>query len=312
MRKIILLLTCVAFVVGMALPAGARVRRPYRAFSDTSYWNTRLPSGAPIDRDSSSMISWLKSHSSEQFITLAGAGQDGSYGEPTYWARRGDPVYDVQGSGLPPEFAHLRIPKGAKPDHSGESEMAVYDRDKGYVSWLFGAHFNGNTWSASGGSIHYLASNGLDGRLKQSDEIRNRGHRGMPAPEIAIRYDEVQFGRIPHVLKFAIEDTCNHVFPMAGDEGCGGSPIPEGARLRIKPSIDLSKLKLSPAGLVVATALQRWGAVVGDKSGGAVVIKLEDTVSEGRGWLWNGVLSRDSLSAIPLTDLQVIKLGYGS
>jgi len=34
-------------------------------------------------------------------------------------------------------------------------------------------------------------------------------------------------------------------------------------------------------------------------------------VAEGRGNLWLGVMTRDSLSNIPLQDFEVIKLGYG-
>jgi hypothetical protein len=39
---------------------------------------------------------------------------------------------------------------------------------------------------------------------------------------------------------------------------------------------------------------------------------VEDTVQEGRGWLWNGVLGWDSLNALTWDDFEVIKLGWGS
>jgi hypothetical protein len=257
------------------------------------------------------MISWLKQHASDAYITLSGVDSQGSYGQPIYWAKSGDPVYNVQGGGLPAEFTHLRIPSGAKPDPTGDSELTVFDRENGWVAWLAGASFSGGKWSASGGSITYLASNGLDGSLPESNDPRNHGHRGFPAAEIAYRYDEVTYGVIRHVIKMSIPSTCDHVFPMSGDEGCNdGSPFPEGTRIRIKPSVDLSHLSLAPAALVVATALQQYGAVVGDQSGGSVVVKLENTVAEGRGQLWTNVLSRDSLQAIPLSDLEVIKLGW--
>lgn len=310
MRKA--LIVCVGlFLVASSAPAGAE-QAPYRAFKQSSYWNKELPPNAPIDRSSRQMINWLVAHSDDSFITLAGASQTGEYGQPIYWARPGDPIYNVVGDSLPPEFDHLRIPRGAKPDSASDREMTVYDINAGYVSWLFDASFTGNTWRASGGSIHYLNSNGLDGQLRQSDEPRNRGHRGIPAPTIAVRYDEVQFGAIRHVLKIAVPETCDFVFPMVGDEGCDPpSPMVEGARIRIKRSVDLDRLGLSRHALVVARALQQYGAVIGDQSGGSVVLKLENTVAEGRGWLWKNVLTRDSLSKIRLSDYEVIKLGYG-
>jgi hypothetical protein len=154
-------------------------------------------------------------------------------------------------------------------------------------------------------------SNGLDGRALGSDELRNFGHRGGPPPVYAVRWDEIQTGRIDHALKISINDTCDHVWPYVEDEGCqAGSLFPEGTRIRIKPGIDLSALGLSPPALVVARALQQYGAFVGDQSGGPVTLKLENTVAEGKGWLWSGVLDAPSLSSIPLDDYEVVRRGW--
>jgi hypothetical protein len=60
----------------------------------------------------------------------------------------------------------------------------------------------------------------------------------------------------------------------------------------------------------VAQALQRYGAFIGDQSGGPVALKLENTVAEGQGWLWSGVLDAQSLSAIPLDDYEVVQRGW--
>jgi hypothetical protein len=129
-----------------------------------------------------------------------------------------------------------------------------------------------------------------------------------------VRYDEVVAGRIPHVLKISVHSTrCEHVFPMVGNE-CGTRDRhapPEGTRIRIRPNVDLSKLRLSRAGRVLATALQRYGAVIGDQSGGSITLKLENTVAAGRGQRWDGLLSATSLRAIPLRYFEVIRLGYG-
>ena len=99
---------------------------------------------------------------------------------------------------------------------------------------------------------------------------------------------------------------------MVGSDGVSTNPSapPEGARLRIKPKIDLKKLDLSPAALVIARTLQRYGAVIGDQSGGNVNLKVENTVAEGLGQRWQGVLSANSLSAIPLGAYEVVELGY--
>jgi hypothetical protein len=93
-----------------------------------------------------------------------------------------------------------------------------------------------------------------------------------------VRYDEVEHGATKHVLKIAVPRTkFRHVFPMVGDE-CGTSrkyAPPEGTRIRIKPSLDLSTLGLSPEAMIVARALQHYGAVIGDQSGGPISLRLE-------------------------------------
>jgi hypothetical protein len=73
----------------------------------------------------------------------------------------------------------------------------------------------------------------------------------------------------------------------------------QGSQLRIKPGVDLKSLGLSPAALVIAEALQKYGAIVGDSSGGPASLKVENTVAEGNGFVWEGLLAADSLRAIP-------------
>jgi hypothetical protein len=160
-----------------------------------------------------------------------------------------------------------------------------------------------------------MASNGIVGSLKQSNEKRNYGHRGVPPSTYAVTYREIMNGSIDHLLRIAVDTTkCAHVFPMSGDE-CGtyaATAPPEGTIIRINQSVDLESLGLSAPALVVARALQTYGAVIGDQSGASVELKLENVVAEGRGWLWNGVLSPTSLSKIPLSSYEVVKLGYGA
>ena len=161
--------------------------------------------------------------------------------------------------------------------------------------------------------MYYLASNGLHRDAAGSDDPRNVGHRGLPPPAYAVLFDEIRRGSIDHVLKIAVNTTaCSSVFPMVGDE-CGTAAAfapPEGTRIRIKPSVDLRRLGLSSAALVIATSLQRYGAVIGDQSGGPAALKVENTVAEGRGWLWGGILGSDSLRAIPLSAYEVILRGW--
>jgi hypothetical protein len=300
------------------VPAPSAASPVYRAFRQ-SYWNRPLPKRAPISADSHAMIRYLIESNIPDYVHLSGATSDGMWGMPIYWGTSADPTYDVRTNcetSVPREFGAIEIPAGAQPDPTSDSAMTVYNRGRHKVFGLWHARYDATqgTWTSCGGTVYYLRSNGLDGDLAQSDNRHNVGHRGFPPPTWGIRLDEIQAGEIRHVLKIQVDVTkCAHVFPAVGDE-CGTSDPyapPEGTRIRIRPGVDLTKLQLSRPALVVARALQVYGAVIGDQSGGQASIKLENTVAEGRGYLWNGVLNTDSLSRIPLRYFQVIKLGYG-
>jgi hypothetical protein len=311
-------------VIAVALPSAAErpwepTSPPYRAFSDASYWNTPLPQDAPTDPRSDQIIEFLQANNRANFIRLAGTDADGRWGNPIYWSGRGDPHYRVANTcsfQQPREFRDVRIPVGAEPDPTSDSAMTVYDRRRGLVYGFHRARYSAqrHAWSACGGTVYYLNSLGLDGTQAGSDRIRNRGHRGVPPPTYAVRLAEIRWGSINHVLKIAVNAASrDHVFPMVGSDGVSTHPSapPEGARLRIDPTIDLEDLGLSPPALVIARALQEYGAVIGDQSGESVTLKVENTVAEGRGPRWRGVLTARSLSAVPLDAYEVVVLGYG-
>jgi hypothetical protein len=282
--------------------------RAYRAFEPTSWWNTPLPASPPLDPAGSQILDYLRSAKSSGLgcLTLAGAGNS-PWGTPTYWAGSGDPTYDIRGigNGRPPELGSLRIPPSAEPANNSDGTMIVYDRQKGYVAALTDAKYDSSndTWSASGGTVTYLASNGLNVNTGRSDDPRNIGtHRGNTGPTMAASWDQVKQGAIRHVLKVAVgpELADRYVFPMVGSDGGykGSNPAvpPEGLRLRIKPSVDLNALHLSPEALIIARALQQYGFYIGDSSG-ATALKLENTRAEGRGQLWH--VSSDALCGMP-------------
>ena len=301
----------------VAAPTANGATGVFRAFSSDSYWNTPLPAQAPVDERSRSIIDFLKTDSSHPYLRVIGTESSGGWGEPIFWTKPTDPVYNVVATrySLPPEFASVRIPVAARVPATSDAQMTIYDMDKGVVYKLQKAVYNAVTdkWSAGGGSYYYLSSNGLHGSLAESNNRRNSGHRGNPPSLHAVRWDELQSGSINHMLKIAVNTAHqDHVWPMTGSDGDSTNPSapPQGARLRIKPSVDLSKLGLSPPALVIARALQDYGAVVGDSSGGPAALKVENTVLEGRGWLWNGVLSANSLQSIPFEMFEVVKHGY--
>jgi hypothetical protein len=321
------------------------------AFTADSFWNRRHndTKAFPSDPNSSTYLHHLEDAvpSDVQYVELAGT-DNNAWGIPYYRPDADTKLVTVtceqpdrsdcygfprMGSGKP--RIEVRLPVGAKPSDSDDSELTLVDRTWGTnsVYWFWklcppkpfknafcGARFD--HWVATGMSAHALDSDGLDGcweRTFRSEfpngDTGNSGHRGFPGAYTAIRYTEVADGRaIPHVLKLNIPNTgSNHWFPYVGDEDNGTDDrIPEGILLRIKPSIDLSRFNISPAARVIAEALQDFGAVVGDTSGSSAHIMVENLYVEGSSARWSNIgIGADSLSAIGLNNYEFVSRGAG-
>jgi hypothetical protein len=310
----VVLLAALVFVTGAECAASA-----HPAQLDKDYWTQQIGATAPTDPSSAAIMAFIKDHSSTNYISLSGTSSSGEWGTPIYRARDGDPTYNVNNTCLshrPPEFKSVRIPAGAKPDPTSDASMVVFDPGKGIEYGFWHTRYNPTTkeWSSCGGTAYYVASNVLAGTLKESNEPRNYGHRGVPPETFAVSYKEIQDGAIEHLVRIAVNTTrCRHVFPMSGDE-CGSwaqfAP-PEGAIIRIDRSVDLWRLGLSSDALIIARALQTYGGVIGDQTSGPTELKVENVIAEGRGWLWKDTLTSTSLSKVPLSDYQVVQLGYG-
>ena len=281
---------------------------PFRAFTPDSWWNTPVPEDAPSHPRATDILRYMSTakEAAEGCVRLAGA-QDSPWGQPVYWASPDDPSYRVTvgKDDPPPELQDLRIPDGALAAKNNDGSMSLFDVDRGYVVALTDAAYDADsrTWRASGATVTYLDSNGLDVRTGQSSDERNRGsHRGNNAAVMMARLDEVTAGQIEHVLKVASgpDPSSRAVFPMVGSDGDSSDPSapPQGLRFRIKPSVDLDSLDLPPQALVIARALQEYGFYIGD-SGGVTALKLEDTRIQGRGELWD--LPADALCGLPLS-----------
>jgi hypothetical protein len=289
-------------------PAPVVDGRPLRASAPTSWWNSPVPGDAPSNPEADAILRYMSTapNAAGGCIHLSGAGNS-AWGQPVYWARAGDPTYDVsvRAANAPVEVHSLRIPRGALAAGNNDGSMTVFDVERGYAVALTDAKFEADTnhWSASGATVTYLSSNGLDARTGRTSDPRNIGsHRGNNPADMMARLDEVAAGRVDHVLKVASgpETSVRFVFPMVGSDGSSTDPAapPQGLRFRIKPSVDLAGLGLAPQALVIARALQQYGFYIGD-SARVTALKLEDTRSEGRGQRWS--IPPTALCSLPIT-----------
>jgi len=291
---------------GATQPANGQVDRAAaaagsRPFRPTSYWNTRL-GPAPHSPHSSQWIKDAKKYGGHGLNLIIG-----DWGMPVYRSKASDPVYRFSSNG---HSVRVHIPRQARPMNASDAALTVIDRSTNQVVGLFGAHYSNGNWSASAVSRYRYQSNGIAGGLPGGRKA-NFGHRGIPASVPAVTKAEIQRGKIRHRLEIYWHETASRTlegrsayFPMTGSESGKSGVVPEGAVIRIRPTLNLKRLSLSPAAYVIARALQKYGAVVGDNSGQGNSLKLQGNTN------WGGILNRNSLAKIPWSDYVFVKGGY--
>jgi hypothetical protein len=272
-----------------------------RPFQSSSYWNTPL-GHAPLSTHSASWIHDASANSGTHLNLVLG-----DWGMPVYRATSSDPLVQITSSG---HTVRVHIPAKARPMSANDAALTVIDPATNQVVGLFGAHVSGGKWSVTGLSRYIYQSNGIAGGLPGGRKA-NFGHRGIPASVPAVTKADIRRGTIRHRLEIYWHETASKTpegpsayFPMTGSESGKNGVVPEGAVIRIKPGVDLRQLHLSRAAYVIARALQRYGAVVGDNSGQGNSLKLQGNTS------WTGILNKDSLRNVPWSDFVFVKGGF--
>ena len=295
-----------ALAVGSALgPGFAHAgNRPYRAFTDGSYWNTRMPFDAPVDTRSAMWIDWLAHHNPTPDILVGG---HSGWAHPIYFATHSDPLVTMR----PTRFVTnlrvtFRLPRNAKPMDGPDAEMSVIDRTTNQDVHLFKfARRSDGTPTCEGMARYWLNSSGIAEAL--GGRAGNIGHRGVPGFQHGFMESEIATGAIMRRLKFSIPQTGSTCFyPMYSGQGHDGV-IPEGVVMRIKPHIRVSD-RVSRGALVIARACKRYGIIVGDSSGQRTTIKGQMGVD----WTRYGIPADfHALEAFPIKrDWEFVRAGW--
>jgi hypothetical protein len=154
------------------------------------------------------------------------------------------------------------VPIEGGSNSSGDRHVIVVDRKTCVDYELFAAypHNHGRNWTAGSGAIFNLRAN----RLRPAGWT-SADAAGLPILPGLARYGEVAHGSIDHALRFTAPCTSAHyVYParhIAPSCGSGFYP-PMGLRVRLKASVDISRLPYQAR--VVAVALKRYGMILAD------------------------------------------------
>jgi hypothetical protein len=148
------------------------------------------------------------------------------------------------------------IPPKVKVEYGGDRHALMIDRSSCKLFEVYALHGR----HAGAGAIWNLRSNKVRPAGWTSADAA-----GLPIFPGLVRWDEVNRGRIDHALRFTVENTRRaYIYPARHYASNSNDPSlpPMGLRVRLKASVDLSRLP--PQARVVATALKRYGMILAD------------------------------------------------
>ncbi|GIX08039.1 MAG: hypothetical protein KatS3mg115_2442 [Candidatus Poribacteria bacterium] len=260
-----------------------------RLYSDQSPFNQKIPPDAELDPDSDRYIAALAG--TLEHVTI----QVGQYSAPVYFADEQTPRHDVL-LACGPEWEigvsvleAVPIPDYAEPADDRDGEVPLEgcagspDKDNNmvvidlvnrceYDFWQMRRE-NGQ-WVASWGNALSIDGSGV---FEQGLSARGSGFAFLAG---VIWPHELRQGEIPHALIFNLPERFvrdgGPVPPATESDGISWDPaaLPEGARLRLDPTLDLEALPMSPVERTIARAMQEYGLFLSDIGGGQPVLAL--------------------------------------
>jgi serine/threonine-protein kinase len=133
---------------------------------------------------------------------------------------------------------------------------------------------------------------------------------GLPMAPLLFNADELAAGKINHALRFILPNSrirAKFYVHPATHAGAPRGPLNApamGARFRLKPTFDVSQL--TPAGQVVARAMQKYGMFLSD--GGNITLTAQSDQDTTAKYATLGFGSHD-MQAIKVTDFEVVDSG---
>jgi hypothetical protein len=271
-------------------------------FPKDNPWNTDV-SGYPVDRATSD--AYIGSLGSITLWPDFGSGAYGDYGIPYGVVPADQPLVPITFH-VSPEIASesdpgpYPIPPTARVEGGGDHHVLILRQGDCKLFELYDATKQpDNGWSVYSAATFDLHSNAL-----RHDGYTSADAAGLPMLPGLARVDEVQSGEIDHALRIAIPQTQNaYIHPATHAASNSSNPAlpPMGLRVRLKASYNVAALHGQAR--VIARALQVYGALVADNSGGAKVF-ISGTPDPG----WDDD-DLDQLKSIPASALEAVVTG---
>jgi hypothetical protein len=301
---------------------------PFRFFAPTSFWNAPVPADAPLDPSSGSVVRALVEKVGAEEETGRGPWIDTtSWTLPVYTVPADQPTVPVQLEGGDPKdslasaFSAVPLPSDAQPAGGSDKELVVWQPSTERLWEFWRLEHKAGGWQASGGGAmqDVSAQQGVYGPEVWPGAKPWWGANGSSLSNLGgmISLEDLKLGQINHALTIGAGETRAGVYasPAQRTDGTSKDPLslPEGAHLRLNPSVNLVALHLPRLTLMIAEAAQRYGVIVTD-SGPNVGFATQDPTPTGTepfagpSGYFEGKTPSELLASFPWGDLELLKM----
>jgi len=274
-------------------------------------------SHAPLDPQSSAMISWLADaggwgHNNRMQVDFSMRVVQANATTPQVPFGKGDGFYtedsDVVSTFPLPAGGGIEGETGYQCTTDDDCHLIVVDRGHGKLYEAFRANYSENVLKAKFLAVWDL--NRIYPPSGRGEQCTSADAAGFPIAPLLFNADELAAGHIDHAIRFILPNPRirAHVYVHpATHAGAPRGPInapPMGVRFRLKASYDLSKL--TPAAQVVARAMQKYGMFLSD--GGNIALTAQNDADTKAKYTDMDFGSHD-LQDLKVTDFEVIEMG---
>jgi hypothetical protein len=268
-----------------------------RLFASDSVWNAPLSASAPLDPASPQLV-----HALVREVAAEQAARTGPWIETTSYST---PIYSVPADQAPvavqldndqpwartlaDALRAVPIPPDARPAAGTDAHLTIWQPSSDRLWELWRVHRAPDGWHAAwGGAMERVSES--PGYFTPRSWPGARSYWGATASSLPVAAGtmtiaELRRGQIDHALAIDLPAARAGAYasPAQRTDGVATDPdaIPEGARLRIDPRLDVRGLYLPHMAEVMALAAQRYGMIVRDQTHHAIGFYGEDPTPTG-------------------------------